>query len=140
MARRRFNQSRKNALASFTLSFGKYHGKPLSAIPRDYLEWMVVAPRMPVADVWATKQFLSLSSRRPTYHSAAVNRCVNDVKGSEAQVSEVSIGKPEMARTLCSTLPLDGKEGTLLAGIVPTESSKDAPELPQAALASSVSG
>jgi uncharacterized protein (DUF3820 family) len=140
MPRRRFKQSRKNVLASFTLSFGKYHGKPLSAVPRDYLEWMVAAPRIPVGDLWAAKQFLSLSSRRPTYDPAAVNRCVNDVKGAEAQAPEVSIGKPAMARTLCSTLPLDGKEGTLLAGIVPTESSKDARELPQAALASSVSG
>lgn len=123
MGRKHKKPSRNKQLRSFSLSFGKYAGKPLQSIPRDYLEWMVAAPRIPAADVWAAKQFLRLSSRRPTYRPAAVNRCVNDVKGAEEQSPEVSIGKPETARTLCSTLPLDGRNGELLAGIAPTEDS-----------------
>lgn len=53
---------RRRLLASFTLSFGKYSGKRLSDVPRDYLLWSVKeADGIPDADAWAIQQFLAVT-------------------------------------------------------------------------------
>jgi uncharacterized protein (DUF3820 family) len=88
VSKHRFKPNRRNQLASFTLSFGRYHGKTLKSIPRSYLRWLVRAEGIPIGDVWAVSQFLGLSSRRPTYDSAASNRCVNDVMETVEQSAE----------------------------------------------------
>lgn len=90
MGRRFFNRKkhRRNTLASFTLSFGRYSGVPLREVPSDYLQWRLSAGKIPVADLWVIQQFISPSSRGPTYDPAASNRCVNDVMGTAGKPAE----------------------------------------------------
>lgn len=58
-AKKRARHRRQN-LATFTLSFGRYMGKRLCDVPRDYLLWAVKeADSVPDADTWAISQYLA---------------------------------------------------------------------------------
>lgn len=58
----RSGKRRRHILATFTLSFGRYSGKRLGDVPRDYLLWAVKeADGVPDADSWAIRQFLSIT-------------------------------------------------------------------------------
>lgn len=60
--------NRRKLLGSFSLSFGKYNGKPIKSVPFSYLRWILRTENAPVADIWAVRQFLakhsSLKSKR----------------------------------------------------------------------------
>jgi uncharacterized protein (DUF3820 family) len=90
VGRRFFNRKkhRNSTLATWTLSFGRHQGQRLCDVPRDYLRWALTADGIPEADLWVIQQFISPSSRGPTYDSAASNRCVNDVMGTAGKPAE----------------------------------------------------
>lgn len=48
---------RSRLLATSHLSFGRHSGKPLSKVPRDYLEWSLGA-NIPPGDRWLIERYL----------------------------------------------------------------------------------
>ena len=49
--------NRQQTLATISLSFGRYAGKPLSSVPKGYLLWALTAD-VPKEDKWIIRKFL----------------------------------------------------------------------------------
>ena len=57
--RHKKDQSRRQMLGDFPLSFGKYAGRTIQSIPRQYLRWAANAHgKIPSSDQWAIMQYL----------------------------------------------------------------------------------
>ena len=73
----RKHQPRHKILGSFTLGFGQHFGKPLKAVPKSYLRWVLASEdKLPATDVWAVREFLT---EKKTHRSQNVNRSGDSV-------------------------------------------------------------
>lgn len=50
----------RQVLHDFRLSFGAYQGKPISAVPPEYLTWAIAnSQTIPAGDAWAIKTYVT---------------------------------------------------------------------------------
>jgi Putative quorum-sensing-regulated virulence factor len=55
--RKKRQPSRRSQFGSFPLATGKYAGRKLRSVPRDYLRWLLDYGHPSEADRWAISQF-----------------------------------------------------------------------------------
>jgi hypothetical protein len=68
MSRKR--KERRPRFGDLPLSFGRFVGKPIKNVPRDYLEWAISeGATIPAADRWAIQRFLrETAAKQGTNH------------------------------------------------------------------------